>query len=318
MPSSEMGSPILPSLPPSTMDRGCLGGAHTGDLGHGGSQGCGPEWDNGNGGSHRSPLLEHHRRASGGRSRVCLRAEFVLKRFIISLTGRFPVSVLVNNCSQLNVHKICIAGVWGVGGTRRISCQPAPGTVTPWGWGGCSTWHGDGTGVGWGDICSGRCTQSSTPFGWDRMGIALLHAPQLLLCSIPLHSLPSLRCIQALPGNTSPLHPMHHPLIKHFSLYPDARPHPTWAETAQLSVCVTSGAFSKRRGREPRLSVRQLEKQPKGRKKGTFWRPHLHRSLKLPKCGVWWGGSKTTPRAWGGRPGGGTPPFSKANNHSLG
>lgn len=69
-------------------------------------------------GPHRGkPLLEHLRRAPGGRSsagsRVCLRAEFVLKRFIIFLTGRFPVSVLVNNCSQLNVRKICNAGVGG-------------------------------------------------------------------------------------------------------------------------------------------------------------------------------------------------------------
>lgn len=77
--------------------------------------------------------------AASPSSRICLRAEFVLKRFIIFLTGRFPVSVLVNNCSQLNLHKICIAGM---GGTQhaRISCKPMGGSFccrgpARWGWG---------------------------------------------------------------------------------------------------------------------------------------------------------------------------------------
>lgn len=178
------------------------GGAHSRDLGHGRSQGRGPEWDNGNGASHLSPLLEHHRRASGGRSRVCLRAEFVLKRFIISLTGRFPASVLVNNCSQLNVRKICIAGVRGGLGGHEENFLPA------------HAWCGDTTGVawlrhmaqGWQRGGMGRRLQRvphPKPSAWGWMGIALLRAPRSLLCSLPLHSLPSLQRVQALPGSTS-------------------------------------------------------------------------------------------------------------------
>lgn len=285
------------------------GGAHSGDLGHGRSQGRGPEWDNGNGASHLSPLLEHHRRASGGRSRVCLRAEFVLKRFIISLTGRFPASVLVNNCSQLNVRKICIAGVQGVGGHEE-NFLPA------------HAWCGDTTGVawlwhmaqGWQRGGMGQCLQRvphPKPSAW-----ALPCCVRPDRCFVPFpfilfHHFEAFRpCLAA--------RPMHHLLKKHFSLDPDARSHPTWAEATQLVAYVTSGAFSERRGPEPRLSVRQLEKQPKGRKKGAFCHPHLHRSLKLPKCGVFGGGALKPPREHGEGGRWGTAPFSKANNHSLG
>lgn len=83
-----------------------------------------------------SPLIAG---AASPSSHICLRAEFVLKRFIIFLTGRFPASVLVNNCSQLNLHKICIAGT---GGTQhaRISCKPTSGSfhhkgAARWHWG---------------------------------------------------------------------------------------------------------------------------------------------------------------------------------------
>lgn len=66
---------------------------------------------------------------NGSGSRICLRAGFVLKRFIIFLTGRFPVSVLVNNCSQLNLCKIRIVGT-GMRETQhaRISHEPTGGS----------------------------------------------------------------------------------------------------------------------------------------------------------------------------------------------
>lgn len=66
---------------------------------------------------------------NGSGSSICLRAEFVLKRFIIFLTGRFPVSVLVNNCSQLNLCKIHIVGT-GMRETQhaRISHKPTGGS----------------------------------------------------------------------------------------------------------------------------------------------------------------------------------------------
>lgn len=195
---------------------------------------------------------------------------------------------------------------------RRISCQPMPGAVTPQGWHGCSTWHGDGSGVGWGDVCSGCLTQSLLP-GVGRASPCCVRPDR---CFVPFpfilfHHFEAFRpCLAA--------RPVHHLLKKHFSLDLDARSHPTWAEATQLVAYVTSGAFSERRGPEPRLSVRQLEKQPKGRKKGAFCHPHLHRSLKLPKCGGFGGGALKPPREHGEGGQGGTAPFSKANNHSLG
>lgn len=78
---------------------------------------------------------------NGSGSHICLRAGFVLKRFIIFLTGRFPGSVLVNNCCQLNLHKICIVGT-GMGGKQhaRISPEPTDGSCCR---GGAPWWLGD-------------------------------------------------------------------------------------------------------------------------------------------------------------------------------
>lgn len=88
---------------------------------------------------------------NGSGSHICLRAECALKWFIIFLTGRFPGSVLVNNCCQLNLHKICIAGT-GMGGEQhaRISPEPTDGSCcccgAPWRLGDtalcrCSLWE---------------------------------------------------------------------------------------------------------------------------------------------------------------------------------
>jgi len=85
-----------------------------------GQQGC-------PGSPHKSPALPLPAPGShdGSGSRVCLWVVFVLKRFIIFLTGRFPVSVLVNNCSQLNLHQICVVGM-GMGATQRVRISRKP------------------------------------------------------------------------------------------------------------------------------------------------------------------------------------------------
>lgn len=78
----------------------------------------------------RSPALPLPALGSrnGSGKGVCLRAELGLNRFIIFLTGRFPVSVLVNNCSQLNLRKTCAVGT-GVGGRTREDSWRAHGRL---------------------------------------------------------------------------------------------------------------------------------------------------------------------------------------------